>query len=309
MNDGVVADKRPEAKRPTPGNKLTDEEEAKILKACNEPRFSCLPPSQIVPKLLDDGEYIASESSFYRVLRKYGQSAHRGRTRKPSKVAKPTTYIATKPNQVWCWDITYLPQTTRGKYFYLYMIEDIYSRYGVAWEVHESECGGLAAKIIEKAVIRENCFSSPPVLHSDNGAPMKSVTLRAKLDALDMKCSFSRPRVSNDNPFVESLFKTLKYRPDYPVNGFSTIADARAWVQQLMTWYHQEHCHSKIGYVTPKQRHHGEDKAILSRREKVLLEAREANPSRWNGREIRNWKRPIEVALNPEKIRLNLQAA
>ena len=212
------------------------------------------------------------------------------------------------PNQVWSWDITYLPHAVRGKYYYLYLVEDIFSRYGVAWEVHEQECGELASSMMTKAVIREGCLHKPLVLHSDNGAPMKSQTLKAKLQELSITSSFSRPRVSNDNPYSESLFRTLKYSPSWPQRGFKSIGEARVWVKKFMAWYNEKHCHSKIKFVTPSQRHHGDDLLILNNRKAVYNEARKKNPKRWSGK-TRNWNRPSHVALNPEKMEDFSQAA
>ncbi|TMX31733.1 IS3 family transposase, partial [Vibrio sp. Hep-1b-8] len=169
---------------------------------CNRPEFASLPPTQIVPTLLDKGEYIASESSYYRVLSAQGQLHNRGRQRSRKTHAKPTSYTATGSNQVYTWDITYLPSTTRGQHYYLYVIEDIYSRKIVGYEVYECECGELASQLLQRTLMREQCFSQPLVLHSDNGAPMKSLTFKAKMDELGITSSYSRPRVSDDNPYV-----------------------------------------------------------------------------------------------------------
>lgn len=212
--DGQVqGDRRPESIRPEPPNKLSSKEVEAILTTCNQAAYEGLPPSQIVPKLADQGVYIASESSFYRVLHAHNQVNHRGRNRASQKRSAPTSYVATGPNQVWSWDITYCSSKVRGQYYYLYMIEDIYSRKIVGWEVHKEESGKLAADLLQRTVMREQCFKKPLVLHSDNGAPMKSVTLKAKMESLNITGSHSRPRVSNDNPFSESLFRTLKYCP------------------------------------------------------------------------------------------------
>lgn len=170
---------------------------------------------------------------------------HRGKAKAPNKHSKPTTHVADGPNQLWSWDITYLPHKVRGKYYYLYLVEDVFSRYGVSWEVYEEESGDHAASLLTKAVIKEQCFNKPLVLHSDNGAPMKSLTLRAKLQELSITTSYSRPRVSNDNPYSESLFRTIKYSPSYPGNGFSSLEEARLWVREFM-------CSSSDLIVQPK---------------------------------------------------------
>ena len=300
-NGAVLIDKRPDALRPEPSNKLTVEEEQRILTVCNKEENASLPPSQIVPALADKGEYIASESSYYRVLKKHGQLHHRGRTKKRSKSKKPTTHIATEPNQVWCWDISYIPSRVRGQFWYLYLILDIYSRKIVGWEIHGQESGELASELINRTVITEKCTKTPIVLHSDNGAPMTSSTFKAKLADLGIIPSHSRPRVSNDNAFAESVFKTVKYCPQWPSQGFLTLDDSRQWMLKFERFYNHQHRHSSIRFVTPVQRHEQRDMGILKHRKQVYSKAREANPSRWSG-QTRNWEPVGAVALNPERI-------
>jgi len=305
----VREDQRPLAARSVPANKLSAEERQQVLDTCNQPPYARLPPSQIVPKLADLGIYLASESSFYRILRAANQLHRRGRAKAPQASRSPTTHIAKGPNEVWTWDISYLPSTVTGRFFYLYMVEDLYSRYSVAWEVPESESGEHAADLLEKAIWREQVHGKKPVLHSDNGSPMKSLTLRAKLESLGVTTSFSRPRVSDDNAYVEAFFRTLKYAPAWPVQGFATLEDARAWMHQFMHWYNHEHQHSKIRFVTPAQRHRGQDKAILANRAEVYADAKARHPERWS-KDIRNWKPVGAVALNPDKAtRENLKKA
>lgn len=296
----VQSDQRPEAKRSTPQNKLSDGEKAAILATCNQPEYASLPPSQIVPRLADKGIYMASESSFYRVLNSVDQVHHRGRTRVLEKRAAPTSYTATGPNQLWSWDITYCGSTVRGQYYYLYLIEDIYSRKIVGWEVHDEESGELAAALLLRTVIREQCFKQPLVLHSDNGAPMKSLTFKAKMEELGITGSYSRPRVSNDNPYSEALFRTMKYWPRWPSEGFKDLQTVRDWVRQFVAWYNDEHRHSRIGFVTPSQRHRGEDEDLLLKRTTVYEQARAKNPLRWSGK-VRNWEHIKEVNLNPDR--------
>ena len=298
--DKVKEDQRPVIARPEPSNKLTDTERSDILAVCNQPEYASVPPSQIVPRLADKGQYLASESSFYRILKAAGQLNHRGRSKdaKPSKL--PTTHIATGANQVWSWDISYLPANVRGMFYYLYLIEDIYSRKIVGWEVHGSETGELAAELMQRAVIAEQCFRKPLVLHSDNGSPMKSYTLQSKLVDLGITPSHSRPRVSNDNAFSESLFRTLKYCPQWPSQGFASLEIARDWVKDFVHWYNNEHRHSRIKFVTPAQRHRGEDKSILEKRDNIYRLAKSKFPERWSGN-TRDWNPIGSVALNPEK--------
>lgn len=226
--DVIQADPRTTVTRPTPRNALTETERQTLVTLCNSPEYAHLPPSQIVPRLADQGHYLASEATFYRVLRATGQQQHRGRSQRPGRHATPTTHAAKGPNQVWSWDITYLPSPIRGKYYYLYLIEDIYSRKAVGWEVYDAESGEKAAALLQRSVIGEQCLHEPLVLHSDNGAPMKSVTLLNKMYELGITPSRGRPRVSNDNPYSESLFRTLKYDPQWPQDGFASLDAARA---------------------------------------------------------------------------------
>ena len=301
-------DGRPTANRPEPANKLSDAERQGLLELCNRAEYASLPPGQIVPRLADKGIYLACESTFYRVLKAHDQLYHRGRSRAPRKVARPTTYVASGPNQVWSWDITYCASKVRGLFYYLYLIEDIYSRKIVGWEIHESESGEQAAELMQRTVMKEQCFRQPLVLHSDNGAPMKSATLLAKLEDLGVTPSRSRPRVSNDNPYSESLFRTLKYRPTWPSAGFLDLAEAQAWVKRFADWYNQEHRHSQIKYVTPEQRHKGEDIDILAQRREVYEQAKTQRPERWSG-DVRDWQPVGEVMLNPDRAEKTLDQA
>jgi len=293
-------DQRPVVSRPRPTNKLTDFERKRILDISSEEQFASLPPSQIVPILADKGIYIASEASFYRVLKEEGLLHHRGRAKAPGTYKKPTTYTATGPNQVWSWDISYLPTRVIGQHFYLYMIEDIFSRKIVGWEVHPNESGELAAELLERSVWSEKCVRNSLVLHSDNGSPMKSQTMLAKMYDLGVLPSRGRPRVSNDNPYSESLFRTVKYCPQWPSEGFDGIEDARVWVAKFVTWYNHQHRHSRINFVTPNERHQGEHIEILKKRSKLYNDQKKRNPNRWSGC-TRDWT-PIEsVDLNPRR--------
>lgn len=301
--DGLVhGDGRPAAVRETPAHALTEAERVKLLAVANEPRFAEVPPARIVPMLADEGVYLASESSFHRVLRVEGQTRRRGRANAPRPSRPPTTHVATGPNQVWCWDMTYLPAVVIGCWFYLYLILDLYSRKIVGWEVHASDSAEHAAHLVRRTVLAEGIHASTakPVLHGDNGATLKATTVLAMLHWLGIKPSYSRPRVSDDNAYAESLFRTAKYRPQFPVQGFAGLDAARAWATDFVHWYNVEHRHSGIGYVTPTQRHGGEDHALLAARHQVYLSAREANPRRWSG-STRNWTPIGAVTLNPER--------
>lgn len=303
VQDGLlVGDRRPDAERPTPAHALTDEERAQILAIANEPRFAALPPARIVPMLADEGVYIASESSFQRVLRAHGQNQHRGRCRAPQPTRAPTTHVATAPAQVWCWDMTYLPAQVQGQWFHLYLILDLYSRMIVGWEIHATDDADHAVHLLKRTALAEgvHAMSAKPVLHGDNGSTLKATTVLAMLNWLGVKPSYSRPRVSDDNAFVESLFKTAKYRPEFPAHGFASLEDARRWGNDFVRWYNFEHRHSGICYVTPAQRHAGEDIAILAARHQTYLQARERNPARWSG-PTRDWSPIGAVTLNPER--------
>ena len=279
----IGKDRRSQALRPEPSNKLSEQERAQILGLCNQPEYTALPPSQIVPRLADQGLYLASESSFYRILMEADQQHHRGRSKARQKQRPPTTYIAEAANEVWSWDISYLPSWVRGQFYYLYLIMDIYSRKIVGREVHEREGGEEAAALIQRTVLAEHCFRKPLVLHSDNGSPMKSQTMQIKLYDLGITPSHSRPRVSNDNPSSESLFRTLKYCPQWPSQGFESLPSAREWVGEFVGWYNNKHRHSQLRFVTPSQRHKGEDLKLLAGRDQVYTLAKQKHPTRWSG--------------------------
>lgn len=295
----VKNDQRPLVKRPEPKNKLSNEERNQILSVVNQKNYVDLPPSQIIPKLADLGIYIASESSFYRVLHEDNLQNHRGKSNKPKKRV-PESHVAHAPNQVWTWDITWLHGPVLGIFYRLYLIIDLFSRKIVGWEVWESETAEHAERLIKKAVIKERIQGRPLVLHSDNGSPMKAATFQATLESLGIQRSYSRPRVSNDNPYSESIFRTLKYRPSYPEHGFKTLEHAREWVMKLVHWYNFEHQHSGINFVTPNQCHTGEYKDVLTRRNEVYKQAKSRNPERWSA-STRDWSPHESVALNPMK--------
>ena len=297
-----AGDGRPQAVRPTPSHALSPQERQAILEVANEPRFSDVPPARIVPTLADEGTYLASESSFARVLRAQGQNARRGRAKAPRASKPPTTHIATAARQVWCWDMTYLPAIVMGRWFHLYLILDLYSRKIVGWEVHDSDDADHAVHLVRRTALAEGiaAMSSKPVLHGDNGSTLKATTVLAMLNWLGVKPSYSRPRVSDDNAYAESLFRTAKYRPEFPAKGFADLDEARAWAAQFVRWYNHDHRHSGIRYVSPAQRHAGEDQIILAARHDLYLQARQRNPARWSGN-TRNWSPVGPVTLNPER--------
>ena len=301
-----LEDQRPVVKRPIPQNKLSEDERETIVKTVNQPEYKSLPPSQIVPRLADEGVYIASESTMYRVLKEKDMQHHRGRSKKPH--AKPiATHCATGPNQVWMWDISWLPGPAKGIYFYLYLILDLYSRKIVAWEIWLEESAENASLLVRRGMLSEQRIShhQPLVLHSDNGSPMKGASLLETLYQLGITPSRSRPRVSNDNPYAESIFRTCKYRPDYPAKGFSDLTAARTWVLSFAHWYNKEHRHSGLNFLTPNQRHDGSAEQIFEQRTQVYEQAKTLHPERWS-RETRNWTLEDEVWLNPERVSKNI---
>ncbi len=282
----------------SPRNALSPAERRYLLDVVNTPKYRSQSPKQIVPSLADEGVYLASESTIYRLLREEGQASRRSPDRPPTPRAKPSL-VATGPNQVWSWDITYLKRNVKGSHFYLYVVMDIWSRKIVGWAVHPTESAEHSSKLIREICLREGVEEHTLVLHSDNGGPMKGATMLATLQWLGVVPSFSRPQVKDDNPFSESLFRTLKYRPGYPKKPFKSVEEARAWVQSFVDWYNHEHRHSGIQYVTPAQRHRREDVQILERRRIVYERAKQRRPERWTGA-TRNWDVKEAVFLNPK---------
>ena len=203
---------------------------------------------------------------------------------------------------MWSWDITYLKTTIAGRFFYLYMILDVWSRKIMAARVFPKECGQNSALLMVEALHQHRVDPEGLVLHSDNGGPMKGSTMLVTLQRLGVVPSFSRPGVSNDNPFSESLFRTMKYRPQYPSQPFASEQQAQDWVDAFVHWYNGEHLHSELRFVTPDDRHYGREAAILDKRKEVYLQAQQRTPYRWTG-QIRNWEPIAIVQLNPERNR------
>jgi len=281
-----------------PSNKLAPAERQNIIDIANSPAFRDLSPKQIVPQLADQGVYVASESSFYRVLREEGEINHR-ETARPATSRKTKEHVATGPCQVWSWDITYLKSPVLGQFFYLYLIMDVWSRKIVAATVFAKESNDYSAKLFVQACRRLRIDPEGLVLHSDNGGPMKGATMLATLQRLGVVPSFSRPQVSDDNPYSEALFRTMKYRPGYPSQAFPSLEASQTWVDDFGDWYNTKHLHSGIRFVTPDDRHFGREKALLNSRRELYEKARQQNPNRWS-KNVRNWE-PVEtVFLNPE---------
>ncbi len=284
-----------------PHNKLSSEERGLLLGVVNEPKYTSLSPAQIVPLLADKGTYLASESTFYRVLKEEKQLNHRHRSC-PRIHHKPKALKATDPNQIYTWDITYLKSLILGRFFYLYLMMDVYSRKIVGWQIYDRESAEYASDVLVASCQEEGIKKEQVTLHSDNGSPMKGATMLATMQRLGVIPSFSRPGVSNDNPFSEALFRTVKYSPMYPEKPFETLQEARDWMCKFVKWYNFEHLHSGIKFVTPVQRHTGVDEEILKRRDEVYRKAKNKDPHRWS-KNTRNWNKDKEVLLNPEKCK------
>jgi transposase InsO family protein len=279
---GREQDGRTGARR-SPANRLEAYEQAHVLELLHSPDFQGLSPRQIVPRLADQGLYVASESTMYRLLR-----AHMHPPGRRARPRQEPVRIVSAPNQAWCWDITYLKGPSRGTFFYLYLVMDIFSRRIMGWRIHSEESTRRAAVLIRRACQENAVQPAGLTLYSDNGRPMKGASLLSALRRLGIIPSFSRPRVSNDNAFAEALFHTLKGRPFYPTQGFSSLREARAWMARFVEWYNQEHLHSGLGYVTPNDRYFGRDAKVLKRRARLYARARAKQPLRWS-LHVRSW--------------------
>jgi len=290
-----------------PGNKLSEHEERQLLRVLTSPEYRDLSPRQVIPALAERGTYIASESTAYRVLHKHELQTHRENTR-PRTSKKPDELVASAPNQVFCWDITYLKSSVLGSFFYLYMVTDIFSRRIVAARVCAAENDELAAELFTEVQEREQLAAGQTTLHSDNGGAMKGATLKATLERLGVLTSYSRPSVSDDNPYIESLFGTMKTRVGYPKKPFASIEEAQEWVDRFVRWYNEEHRHSALNWVTPMARHTGKEHRLLRLRAQTYRKARERHPERWS-RGIRNCDPAPAVTLNPAKKSNEVPAA
>ena len=295
------ADDRRCGPRQRPRNALSPAEEAHLLTILTSARYGQISPRQLVPRLADEGMYIASESTIYRLRKRVGLDVPYRSVLRTHVTRSVTVHRATRSNQLWSWDITYLPTAIRGRFLRLYLVMDVWSRRIVGWEVHEHEIATHAATLIQRICAESGVDPKGLVLHSDNGKPMRGSTMLTTLQWLGIVPSFSRPHVCNDNPYSEALFRTLKHTPVYPRLPFADLASARRWVTRLVVWYNSEHRHSAIRYVTPDERHSGADIAILARRHALYERARTRRPERWP-RHTRNWTPIGLVVLNPEPI-------
>jgi transposase InsO family protein len=269
--------------RPAPPLALSDQERQAVLDLLHSERFQDEAPRQVFAVLLDEGRYHCSVRTMYRILKKeHGDVKERRRHVQRPAYEKPEL-LATRASEVWSWDITKLLGPAKWTYFYLYVIMDIFSRYVVGWMVAHRESAVLAKKLIEETCQKQRIVEGQLTVHADRGSPMTSKCLAHLLLDLGIVKTHSRPHVSNDNPYSEAQFKTLKYCPQFP-GRFGSIQDARSFCREFFTWYNQEHRHSGIGLVTPEQLHYGLAAQVVDQRRQVLKAAFEANPARFKGK-------------------------
>ena len=295
----------PKLPRPAPANALTEAERQHILSVLRSEAYCDLAPAQVWARLLDDGIYLCSIATMYRLLTAAGENRERRRQRSHPAKKKPEL-IATAPNQVWSWDITKLRGPTRGLYYELFVIIDIYSRFIVGWTVAAAETGDLAKAFIDQAIKSQGIETGQLTLHADRGTSMTSKPVAQLLVDLGVARSHSRPHVSNDNPYSEAGFKTLKYCPAFPGN-FGSIQDARAFCETFFAYYNHEHRHSGIGLHTPASLHHGTAVEVRSERARTLDTAYAANPDRFRHRRPAPPKLPSVAWINDPSREAHIQ--
>jgi len=280
-----------------PGRGLSVIEQEHVLSELHSDRFMDLAPPQVYAKLIDEGDYLCSISTMYRLLRKQGEVVERRRLRSRSQAKRPEL-LATGPNQVWSWDITKLKGPRKWSYYYLYVILDVFSRYVVGWCIAERENAAIAEAMIQETLLRENIQPGKLTLHADRGSAMTSTTVAELLIDLGVIKSHSRPHTSNDNPFSESHFKTMKYRPQVP-DRFESVEEARALFRDLFCWYNHQHRHSALALLTPATVHSGKGEAAITARAKVLEAAYASHPQRFVNKPPRPEALRPEVWINP----------
>ena len=283
--------------RPRPPLALSAEEEQRVLDTLHSERFIDCSPYQIYAALLDDGDYLCSIRTFYRILERHEELRERRNQRRHPHYTKPEL-LATAPNQVWSWDITKLKGPAKWTYFHLYVIIDIFSRCVVGWMVVHRESTELAKRLISETCDRQAIQEMQLTLHADRGSSMTSKGVAHLLADLGVTKTHSRPHVSNDNPYSEAQFKTLKYRPDFPAQ-FGAIEDARAFCRRFFDWYNHDHYHSGIALLTPASVHHGQAAKVVNNRNRVLQVAFERNPQRFNNRQPTAHPVPEAAWINP----------
>lgn len=277
--------------------RLSDVERQQVLDVCHDTAYIDKAPYEIYATLLDKGSYLCSVSTMYRLLRSENEVRERRNQRTHPSYRKPEL-LATRPNTVWSWDITKLLGPVKWSYFYLYVILDIFSRYVVGWMIAGRESADLAGFLIEETCLKQGVDFNQLTIHSDRGPAMKAKTMAQLLANLGITKSFSRPHVSNDNPFSESHFKTLKYRPTFP-KRFGSLEDAKSFCQEFFTWYNQDHRHTGIALLPPEVVHYGLASDMITRRNQVLLEAYRRNPERFVNKIPTAPQLPEAVWINP----------
>lgn len=295
-----TAPKAPEPEpvsRPAPPRALSPTEQAQVRELLNSERFQDLAPREVYAELLDEERYLCSISTMYRILAEHAEVRERRNQLRHPVYRKPEL-LATGPNQVWSWDITKLRGPSTGVYYYLYVIIDIYSRYVVGWMIAASEAAELAEQLIAETCAKQGVQRAQLTIHADNGGPMTAKTVTILLADLGVAKSHSRPHVSNDNPYSEAQFKTLKYRPDYP-DRFGSLRDARQWARSFFAWYNEHHHHSGLGLLTPTVVHTGRADTVRQQRQAVLQQAYQTHPERFVRGQPQPAKLPEAVWINP----------
>lgn len=285
------------ANRPAPPRALSPTEKTQVRELLNSERFQDLAPREVYAALLDEERYLCSISTMYRILAAHAEVRER-RNQLCHPVYRKPELLATGPNQVWSWDITKLRGPSKGVYYYLYVIIDIYSRYVVGWLIAEVEAAELAEQLIAETCAKQGVQREQLTIHADNGSPMIAKTVAILLIDLGVAKSHSRPHVSNDNPYSEAQFKTLKYRPNYP-DRFGSLVDARQWARSFFAWYNEQHHHLGLGLLTPTVVHTGRAETIRQQRQVVLQQAYQAHPERFVRGQPQPTKLPGAVWINP----------
>ena len=282
--------------RPTPERALSQEEKDQVRQVLNSERFQDSAPRQVYATLLDEEEYLCHWRTMYRILDEHGEVRERRNQLQHPVYTKPEL-LATGPNQLWSWDITKLKGPAKWTYYYLYVVLDVFSRYVVGWMVAQREAANLAQKLIAQSCAKQGIEPSQLTLHADRGPSMRSKSVAQLLADLGVTKTHSRPYTANDNPYSESQFKTMKYRPGFP-ERFDSLADARSWAREFFRWYNHDHRHSGLGLMTPATVHHGQAETVRQQRQQVLLAAYTAHPERF----VRGVPTPPEL---PREVWIN----
>jgi putative transposase len=303
----IYRQRQPQAEpkpRPTPAHALSPAEKTSVREVLNSERFMDLPPRQVYAALLDEGDYLCHWRTMYRILSAHNEVRERRLIRRHPTYKKPEL-LATAPNQVWSWDITHLRGPVKWSGYKLYTVLDIFSRYVVGWMMAEVESSDLAKQLIAETARKQGIQPDQLTLHADNGRPMTGKPLSQLLVDLGITRSHSRPHTSDDNPFSEAQFKTMKYRPDYP-DRFASIVEARTWARVFFAWYNDQHYHSGLNLMTPASVHCGQGDAVQEQRQSVMSAAFQAYPARFRGRIPIVKGAPTAVYINPPNPAGNL---